>query len=191
MRCGIAILLTTSTAFAQPGLAPIIDHESIPEPPPITQVTPPPIDWGYLFGSTLLGSLLGGIAGGGGAVLGFSLANCDFECDEAFLGGIVLGGLGLVAGSSWVAYKLGARNGVDGSIAATIGGSVVGLVAGLAIADRSHDEDAALLGVVVLPALGATLGFTLTREWKPTAQRVAMPRLSNDATVIPLAGGSF
>ena len=108
------------------------------------------------------------------------------------LGTLERASLGVVSPTSLFAYRLGARNGVDGSVTATVAGSPFGLVAGFAIAQNASNEGVAWISVLVLPAFGASLGFTLTREWSsPPQLAMPAPRLSTGTTVLPLFAGSF
>jgi len=195
VRIALAVLLTCGTALAQPGLAPVIDPA--PVAAPLVRPIDPPVNWAYMVGNTLLGPIVsfgGGLAGG---LIGWGLSagasGCGhIECNEPFIGALVGASIGVVATTSWVAYRLGARNGVDGSVTATVAGSTLGLVAGFAIAQNASNEGVAWLSVLVLPAFGASLGFTLTREWSsPPQLAMPAPRLSTGTTVLPLFAGSF
>jgi hypothetical protein len=130
---------------------------------------PPPLSGGRLLGEAAVGSLFAVGGGIGGAYMGFALETSG-DCGGEFcgLGGAILGG---VAGLAFVTpigvYMVGSSGDQTGSLGATIGGSVVGTLVGVAAAAGGEDEDLAVVCLIAGPVLGSMAGFNLTRKYVP------------------------
>ncbi len=162
---------SAAPAAVPPAYAPLPYAEPIRPPPPIeTDRDPsgrPPLSGGRLVGEFAIGSLfaVGGTLGGAYLGYGIETANgCHGEwCG---FGGILLGGLaGLTFVTPLGVYLVGNSAGETGSLGATIGCSVLGLLAGGGAAAMIQDEDVAPVLVFAGPVVGSMIGFNLTRRY--------------------------
>jgi hypothetical protein len=126
----------------------------------------PPLSAGRLVGEAAIGGLFALGGGIGGAFVGYQL-EMNNGCGGEFCGlaGAALGG---VAGMALITpvgvYMVGNTDGQTGSLGATIGGSVVGTLVGIAAVGVSQNE----AGVVMLfagPVIGSMIGFNATRKY--------------------------
>ncbi len=189
--------LITSCLPAPPGYSPDVDEEPSGAYLPARSGTPP-IDGSILVGELLVGGLftLGG--GIGGAYLGYALTE---DGDDEGIGGLILGAfLGGTLMAAVGVNLIGDTAEADGSFGLAFGGAVVGGFVGIAALENSDSEGGALLTLVVAPTIGAMLGHTLLRRYRP--QRAPQPGIDRRMAVLPsariedgvgftLAGGSF
>jgi hypothetical protein len=140
----------------------------------------PPLSGARVAGELLAGGALGIIVGGiGGAALGARIS-------KSFEGGLLSGMAGMTLLAPVGVYLAGNSGDETGSFGAALGGSALGLVAGLgAVALASGGGGNAgvevLAGVLFLaaPTIGATIGFNLSRKYKPVARTVSwMPTVN-------------
>jgi hypothetical protein len=198
-------LLVIAAVLASPVLA--VADDTL-QPPSMTPVTVPaqamqPIEWGDetppISGTRLAGeALLGGLfaVGGalGGAAVGYHLETAG-ECGGEFcgLGGIVLGGVtGLAFVTPVGVYLAGSHSGETGSFGATLGGSIVGTLAGIGAAAASQEEGPAAVLIVAGPVVGSMIGFNLTRKYdrprKSSRLIVPVASATSERTTFGLAG---
>src|SRR5262249_25675942 len=113
----------------------------------------PPLSGGRLFGEAALGTAfaIGGAYGGGAR--GYAIEASDSEgCsgnEWCGVGGAVLGGgVGLMFAAPVGVYLAGSANGQTGSFGAALGGSALGLAAGVATAFAADDGGVAMAAIV-------------------------------------------
>ncbi len=131
-------------------------------------------DW---FASTLVGSAglaLGGYVGVGlgAAAAGDCTRSEDdkpLKCLLNGLGHMAIGGsIGGLFGTASAVYAYGEGTGHDGNYWLTLAGSGTGLLAsGLLIAASDDNTTVQFLTLALLPSLGATLGYVLSRDTTP------------------------
>jgi hypothetical protein len=130
----------------------------------------PPLSGGRLIGEVAIGGLFG--AGGivAGAYIGFGLET-QGGCNGEFcgLGGAIVGGAaGLAFVTPLGVYLVGSSDGQTGSLGATIGGSVIGTLVGIAAAAGANEnEGLALTFLAAGPIVGSMIGFNATRKYAP------------------------
>jgi len=146
----------------------------------------PTLHGGRIFGEVVGGSVVG-IAGlFGGIIIGDSLWPAEyngwfyFPSGEAIIFALSLS----LFGSSIVVYLVGNEGDETGSFLATSLGGVLGFAAGIAIAFITPEELIPVIGILVGPSIGATIGFNMTRRYKEESTMNSEPR-------IPLLQGSF
>ena len=154
----------------------------------------PPNDTGRnLIGQAFLGSVMGAGLGILGAVVGAGAS------DDEFSGVLLLGSVGLAAGTTAGVVLAGDNAGSDYSLGLTLAGSVAGTLLGwrIVFSSEGFDSPALALGVVVAaPTLGAMIGFNASRQTlaPTTSLRIAVPaapRISDPTTSLPVISGSF
>jgi len=151
----------------------------------------PPLSGGRLVGEALVGGLFAGGGGIGGAFLGAGLELAG-GCHSEFcgLGGAIIGG---VVGVTFVTpvgvYLVGSADGQTGSLGATIGGSALGALLGIAAVAGSGE--AALPALVIAPLVGSMIGFNATRSYdRPHRKHKVIPvaSVANGNTSFGVAG---
>lgn len=152
----------------------------------------PPIDGVRVFGEIGLGATL---AVGGGLIGGFAgmvsvEGGCTGDSDSCDHGAapIVGAAVGVTIAAPFGVYLVGDRDEETGSYLAAMGGAALG--AGVAVASWYAVDPRFAAGLaVVLPAVGATIGFNLTRERKrgpTTVQPIAT--FTSEQSLFGLAG---
>lgn len=173
-------------ASPAPGLTPPSATPPVPPPPPDTpRVTLRPA------GEVVVGGLLGTAGLFGGAFAGFAV-NCALGCPGDFGGleGVLIGAaLGLSTATAVGVVLAGSDRDHTGSFGwAWLGAAAGGTVAGLAAA-RVHSEMEALVIVTGGAALGATIGFELTRtRSRPRAAVRLVPLITSGGVQLALVG---
>ncbi len=103
--------------------------------------------------------LVGLLFGFAGAAAGYAIDMSGSHDDFDGLVGIVFGGsLGLITGTSLGVYKIGQRNGLDGSLTVTFLSSFVGTVAGLAASVAGEN----VIPLLFIPQACATIGYHIS-----------------------------
>lgn len=99
--------------------------------------------------------------------------------------------VGLVSGGSAGVYWVGNRANETGSFASTALGFVVGgaLVTALIQDAETGDEDALVIPAILLPPIGAAVGFNATRRYD-TPPTAFAPARDNDPTSISRRGNA-
>jgi hypothetical protein len=124
-----------------------------------------------LSGRRLLGELVAGSAGTLAGAFGGVLVGA---ATKTYLGMGVGGMLGAAAGASAGVYLVGAAGGQHGSPYATLGGSLVGVVVALFVAEGVTDPKHGLVDTVAvavgITTLGAMVGFNRTRAYRSGAR---------------------
>lgn len=132
----------------------------------------PPLSGGRITGEILVGGV-GGIVGGlGGGFIGAGVAGEGYP--EELVGGIIGGSIGYTLGCSIGVYLVGNIGNETGDFLATLGGGILGGLAGIfAITAIIKDLENGAVRLVVRvavalvgPPIGATIGFNLTRRYK-------------------------
>jgi hypothetical protein len=104
--------------------------------------------------------------GVGGALIGNEVAvRTGVQCsrDGICPAGLLAGGAaGALVGATTTVYFIGASGKRPGSLAATMGGAVLG--AGLAVGTVFVNPGVGVAAMVILPTTGAVVGFNLTRR---------------------------
>ena len=149
----------------------------------------PPLSAGRLLGEIMVG----GLAGIGGAYLGgyIGYATCtDHSGEWACVGNVVIGGYlgGIVAMSAGV-YAVGSLDDQGGSYGSTLGGALLGSLAGIGIAAVGEDEGPTIVGLIAMPIAGAIIGFNASRHYDKLSVGVT-PTASGSGSVL-VVGGRF
>lgn len=126
---------------------------------PWTEAERPPLSPGRVVGQLAAG-VLGGAVGALALGLGLSAASRDADNGWGELAGAVVGVVvGYPIGATGGVYLAGRSGRQTGSGLATFAGSVVGALAGAALAEQTEG-----ISYVALVPIGATVGFNLTRR---------------------------
>lgn len=173
-----------------------------PSPAPTIMATPVaaprhPVDSGRNVGGQLfLGGALGAGFGIVGGLLGTQILRDGDE--DIPVGPILLGSIGLLAGTTAGVVLAGDNEGSDYSLAVTIAGSTLGTLIGFRLVADSHGigPGGAVLVLVGMPTLGAMLGFNASRRtlYPQASTRItvpAAPRIGDPAATVTVLGGSF
>lgn len=170
------VIGSVPSAHADEPTYPPIMGPSMVQPRPVVEEavdTAPPLSGNRVVGEALLGGLFAVGGAVGGAYLGASIELSN-GCSGEFcgLGGAVLGGAaGLAFVTPLGVYLAGNTNGETGSFGATLGGSVLGTLAGIGLAAASQDEGVALAALAIGPVAGSMIGFNLTRRYDQPKRR--------------------
>jgi hypothetical protein len=186
---------SVSSAHAEEPAYPIMGPSMV-EPRPVVEETVdtlPPLSGNRVLGEALLGGLfaVGGTVGGAYLGASIELSNgCDGEL--CGLGGAILGGAaGLAFVTPLGVYLVGSTNGETGSFGATLGGSVLGTLAGIGLAAASQDEGVALVALAIGPVAGSIIGFNLTRKYdrpRPRSQWTPVASATHERTTFGIMG---
>lgn len=134
-------------------------------------------------GSPVAGQIVFGLLGGafamvvGGAIgAAIDSANCGHDDWFCGLGGAMVGGgIGLVLGSTAGVYAVGSNRQQTASFPVMIGASMLGLVAGAAVAGVIDAPGEVVMTLLIFtPTLGALVGFNATRRARVSA--IGAPR---------------
>ena len=184
----VAVLVVASVGVARAGdPAQAVDADGSPVQPPgamqplppgATQALPEPdadndtpmLSAERVLGEAVLGGLFavgGGLAGG---LIGESVATRDGCLGDCGLGGFLVGGaFGLTVAAPVGVYAVGTSGDQTGSFVATLGGSAIGTVVGIALLSAGEGNEATAVLAVSAPVVGAMIGFNATRSWAPVA----------------------
>lgn len=170
------------------------EAESGAEHGPIRDGTPP-LSGGTVVGQLLVGTLTAALGATAGGYLGYSLetrGGCGGEwCG---LGGLLIGGtIGMVIGAPFGVKAAGDSGDAEGSFGATLAGSAVGTLVGIALL-AADDNDATGIVFLASPMVGATIGYSLSRRYKRGPRRIAFtPSIApiDHGVGMTLLGGSF
>ncbi len=234
-RCGVALELSPKVRkldaefharmFSRDPLIAACLNPNAPAPAPRVVAAPPPrfvlrevraeppasvkrfageILFGLVVGSSgaLVGALLGnGLCFGGGGEEGGS-------CLPSLIGGAYVGAIATIPLG---VRTVGHAGDQTGSLGMTYLGSLIGGLGGLLMLANGRDDITAI-GLILAPPIGATIGFNMTRRYRPRRVPVPGPLLqwqggagvslgvplparvrSEERTVtsIPLLGGTF
>jgi hypothetical protein len=170
-------------------LAPVVLTNSLDED--IDDDSTPPLSGRRIVGELVLGGL--GLVGGafGGALIGAAATKS--------YGGLALGGtLGGLLGATTGVYVIGSAGNETGSLPATAAGAGLGLVLGVVLAEKATDSKSVgpstLAIAIASPAVGALVGFNMTRRWRsghPRDRTAWVPIVSAGDNTLVGVGGRF
>jgi len=169
-----------------------IEAQEVPEGRMQHRSGKPPLDGGQMVGQLIIGGLftLGGAVGG--AFLGVGLEN---DCNDECYGGIIVGGL--VGGTVMAAIGVnlvGDTDEVEGSLGMAVVGSMLTTLVTIGVISNSNfqGETAPVLMLMAAPAIGAMLGFNLSREYKDVRVSVhPTPTKIGTGIGLSFASGTF
>lgn len=234
-RCGVALELSPKVReldaafhdqmFARdPWIAACLDPNA-PVPAPALVPAPrieyvlrevraePPASAKRIVGEIFLGLIVGSSGALVGALLGDGLCIGGDEenssCEASLIGGAYVGAIATIP---FGVRAVGNAGNQTGSLGMTYLGSVLGGLGGLLMLANGRDDITAI-GLILAPPIGATIGFNMTRRYRPRRVPVAVGALvqwqggagvslgvpipartrSEERTVtsIPLLGGTF
>lgn len=177
-------------------VAPPAESEEAVESPDPALPPPPAPSAGMVAGEILLGTAVG-LAGVAVLAAVGAKASTPGDDDEGPSGGVVMGALvGALVFPAVGVMIAGSAGPTTGSKAGAVVGSLVGSVAGFyALALESKVGLSAAVAIAVsMPAIGATLGYNLRREWKSGTKRVSVgvvPMPTEHGFTVSLAHGAF
>jgi hypothetical protein len=150
----------------------------------------PPLSAMRIINEILSGGIAGTFLGAGGGYLGMVLELVIYhKCVHLCLAGALVG---CISGNTLGVYTVGNSGNETGSILATLGGSILGIGAGIAagviVAHISETvASVSFLSIPSIGAIGATIGFNLTRRYKsPPASEAALINLSDGQMILAL-----
>lgn len=181
---GLLLLVAVPPSHAQrtPSTTRILDTHAFRVVTPrsaTAETARPPLTTGRLASEALLGAVGGVALGAGGGLIGEAIGSAGCEEGDWFcgLGGAIIGvGVGYTLGISLGVYVAGTYGDQDGSYGATLLGSLLGGVAGIAIAAATDDADTPVISAlaVSMPLWGAMIGFNRTRRYDASASTAAL-----------------
>jgi len=168
-----------------------IEAQAVPDGRMQRREGTPPLSGGQLVGQFIVGGLftLGGAVGG--AFLGAGTGNCDDDC----FGGIIVGGF--IGGTVMAAVGVnlvGDTDEVEGSFGVAVAGSMLTTLVSIGFISKAEfdDETAPLLLLMSAPAVGAMIGFNLSREYKDIRVSVhPTPAKIGTGVGLAFASGTF